>query len=67
VAERAAPREEAGPRRLLSLDEVADRWSISKRTVQRLVHANLLHSIRIGRQLRFRQEDVAAYESKVRS
>jgi excisionase family DNA binding protein len=66
MAEPTPPREEERPHRLLSLDEVAERWLVSKRTVQRLVDANLLHSIRIGRQLRFRPEDVAAYESKVR-
>jgi excisionase family DNA binding protein len=45
--------------RLLTLSEVADLLRISVRTVRRLSASGRLPCIRIGRQLRFRPDDVA--------
>lgn len=53
--------------RLLTLAELAQRWSVSTRTVQRLAKRGALRFLRIGRQLRFRLEDVVAYERAARS
>jgi excisionase family DNA binding protein len=53
--------------RRLTLDDVAARWGVSPRTVQRLVRRGALRCLRIGRQMRFRPEDIAAYEKGARS
>jgi excisionase family DNA binding protein len=37
------------PSRLLTLDEVADRLRLSRRTVERMVGAELLPALRVGR------------------
>jgi excisionase family DNA binding protein len=50
--------------RHLTPEEVARRWSISSRTLARLVAGGDLPTVRIGRQLRFREGDVVEYESK---
>ena len=50
------------PARLKTKAELAERWDVSERTVQRLVDSGSLGAIRIGRQLRFSPEDVAQYE-----
>jgi excisionase family DNA binding protein len=52
------------PTRLLDMDEVAQRWGVSARTVARLVKKGRLRAVRIGRQVRFRLEDVLAYENR---
>ena len=46
---------------LLTLQQVADRLQVSMSTVRRLVDAGKLKAIRIGRNLRVRPEDLAAY------
>lgn len=46
---------------LLTLQQVADRLQVSMSTVRRLVDAGKLKAIRIGRNLRVRPEDIAAY------
>lgn len=48
--------------RLVSLAELADRWRVSPRTVQRLVGAGRLTAIRIGRQLRFSVSEIERHE-----
>src|SRR5689334_14412957 len=53
--------------RLLTAGEVAQRWGVSTRTVQRLMRRGGLRCLRIGRQMRFRAEDVRAYERESRS
>ena len=45
----------------LTLDEVAEALNVSTKTVRRRVDAEELHAHRIGRQLRFSQEDFASY------
>jgi excisionase family DNA binding protein len=47
--------------RLLTLDEVADRLRVSKTTVYRLVETRRLTFYKIGRSLRFTEEDVVSY------
>ena len=51
---------------LLTLQQVADRLQVSMSTVRRLVDAGKLKTVRIGRNLRVRPEDLAVYieESK---
>jgi len=46
---------------LLTLQQVADRLQVSISTVRRLVDAGELRAVRIGRNLRVRPEDLAAY------
>lgn len=46
---------------LLTLQQVADRLQVSMSTVRRLVDAGKLKAVRIGRNLRVRPEDLAAY------
>jgi excisionase family DNA binding protein len=46
---------------LLTLQQVAERLQVSMSTVRRLVDAGKLRSVRIGRNLRVRPEDLAAY------
>lgn len=46
---------------LLTLQQVADRLQVSMSTVRRLLDAGKLRSVRIGRNLRVRPEDLAAY------
>lgn len=55
---------EASEERLLTVDDVADRWRVSAKTVQRLVNQGKLASVRIGRQIRLRLVDVMTYEDK---
>lgn len=45
----------------LTLQQVADRLQVSMSTVRRLVDAGKLKTVRIGRNLRVRSEDLAAY------
>jgi excisionase family DNA binding protein len=53
--------------RRLTVEDVAARWEVSIRTVRRLVDRGELKCLRIGRQMRFTAEDLAAYERAVRS
>jgi len=46
---------------LLTLRQVADRLQVSMSTVRRLVDAGELRTVRIGRNLRVRPEDLKAY------
>jgi excisionase family DNA binding protein len=47
--------------------EVADALNVSTKTVRRLIHARDLVSIRIGRQVRVSEEDLATYVRHNRS
>jgi len=51
---------------LMTLRDVARRWKTSERTVQRIVATGTLPYIRVGRQLRFRLEDVEDWERRHR-
>ena len=44
--------------RLLTLDDLAEYLSVSRRTIYRLLGGNNLPAYRVGGQLRFRREDV---------
>ena len=55
------------PERLLSSNDLADRWQVSTRTVKRLVDKGEIHCVRVGSQIRFRLADILAYEKKRRS
>ena len=55
------------PERLLSLDDLADRWQVSTRTIKRLLDDGEIHCVRVGRQIRFKLADILAYEKKRRS
>lgn len=46
---------------LLTLDVVADRLSVHRRTVERLVSSCAIRCVRIGRRALVREEDLAAY------
>ncbi len=47
--------------KLRTIDELADRWGVSPRTVQRLINSGRLRKHRIGRLVRISDADAAAY------
>ena len=48
-----------GPRgRLLTVDEVAQMWQVSTRTIRRMIKKKQIPVIRIGRAIRIRPKDV---------
>jgi excisionase family DNA binding protein len=55
------------PERLLSLGDLAERWRVSTRTIVRMTDRREIHSIRVGKQIRFKLSDILAYEKKHRS
>lgn len=58
---RRAPQGEAQPDRLLTVKVVADRLSLSQRSVCRLSIAGILPHVKIGRSVRFRESDVVKF------
>lgn len=51
----------AEPVRLLTLDTVAERLAVSRRTVQRLIDAGELRPVRFGRSVRITERELAAF------
>ncbi|MDA8253371.1 MAG: helix-turn-helix domain-containing protein [Rhodospirillales bacterium] len=49
--------------RLLTLQEVAERWRVSTKTIQRLIAAGRLRAVRIGRNIRLHPLEIKKYES----
>jgi excisionase family DNA binding protein len=49
------------PPRLCTIAEVADRLRVSTKSVRRWIAASELGSVRIGRQIRLAQEDIAVF------
>lgn len=49
------------PVRLLTLDTVAERLAVSRRTVQRLIDAGELRAVRFGRNVRITERELAAF------
>lgn len=47
--------------RLLTMGEAADRLGVSTRFVRMVVHDRLIATVRLGRLVRFRPEDVQHY------
>ena len=57
------PREAPAARgRLLTADDLADRWSVSRDKVYAMARDGHLNSVRVGRYVRFRTEAVEAFE-----
>ena len=54
------------PGQLMTNEELADRWQVSEKTIERRIRKDGLPCIRIGRQIRFRLADILAYEKKNR-
>ena len=50
------------PHPFLTPRQVAHRWLVCKRTVERMIRDRALPHVRIGRQIRVRLADVIAYE-----
>jgi len=46
------------PEKLLTIDDLADYFQVSKKTVYRLLQQKRLPAVRIARQWRFRAEDI---------
>lgn len=44
-----------------TVDEVAVRLRVSRMTVYRLIHADILHAMRVGRSLRITDEALKTY------
>ncbi len=51
---------------LLSVDQVANHLNVSSKTIRRKVDSGELPVIRLGRLLRFSENDVSAYLSSMR-
>src|SRR5437660_567620 len=66
MAERAAVAS-SGAEELLSLAEAAQVLGISQRTAQRLLDREELKATKVGRQWRFRREDLSAYLNRERA
>jgi excisionase family DNA binding protein len=49
------------PRRLYTIDEIAELLKVSHSTVRRLIDSDHLKSVRIGGQIRIRQKDLDDY------
>lgn len=49
--------------RSLTVDDVAARWQLHKRTVQKIVAAGRLETVRLGGSVRFTEAAIEAYES----
>lgn len=56
-------RPDAGPARLLRIEDVADRLTVSRSMAWKLVAGGELRSVRIGRAVRVRPADLEAYLS----
>lgn len=46
------------------VDELADAWDVSRKTVEREIKRGELEAIRVGHALRIKREDIEAYERK---
>lgn len=51
-----------GAARLLIADEVAERWRVPRAHVYRLAREGLLPTVRLGRYMRWRLDEVEAFE-----
>lgn len=49
--------------RLLTLQDVAERWQVSTKTIQRLIAAGRLRPVHIGRNIRLHPSEIKKYES----
>lgn len=61
------PRVIADTGRLLTVAEIAGHLTVSRSLVRKLVAARKLAFVRIGRTLRFRPADLAAFEDQLRT
>jgi excisionase family DNA binding protein len=52
---------------LHTIDELAERWEVSTRTVQRLIKSGALRIHRIGRLVRISEADIEEFLAKKRS
>ena len=46
------------------VDELAETWDVSRRTVERLINRGELDAFKVGDTWRIRQEQIADYEKK---
>jgi len=46
------------PEKLLTIDDLAEQFQVSKKTIYRLLQQKELPAVRISRQWRFRKEDI---------
>lgn len=52
---------------LLTLDEVAQRLRVSRRTVERLERAGRIRAVRVGRRTLVSERELEAYVTSIRS
>ena len=55
------PRPNSRVPRAFSMDELADRWDVSTKTISRWIAAGKLRAHRIGRVVRISEEDALAF------
>lgn len=48
----------------LTVDEIAERWRVSRMTIYRMVESNELPHLKIGRSIRIRKDVVEWYENR---
>ena len=48
---------------LMTRAELATRWKVSVKTIDREIRRHLVPYIRVGRQIRFKLADILAYEN----
>jgi excisionase family DNA binding protein len=51
------------PTRFSTLEELADRWSVSVKTLRRIVQRGELKTHRIGTQIRISDDDIRNFEA----
>lgn len=49
------------PERLLSIDDLAEYFQVSKKTIYRLLEQKQLPAVRVARQWRFRKQDIESW------
>lgn len=55
------------PTRLLTVEQTAERLNVCGKTVRRLINAELLPAVRIGRAVRISEDDLRVYLATRRS
>lgn len=52
-------------RKALRIDEIAEHWDVSRKTVERLIKRGGLEAFKVGTTWRIRAEDIEQFEKKI--
>ena len=50
-------------RTMLTIDELAERWRVDRRTIRRMIEDGVISALRVGWQWRIRADEVLRYEA----